>query len=163
MDAFHTLAEVAVAMAGFSSLVIVFRGRSSEWKGQDYVSLAFAMCWSIGSVFFALFPVVSAQFGVELARSSQIGLFSLAAYMLIIGVVLTLARRKIALAGGGVAGLSFVLSAFFGVIVLGALAAAAGLLPGPTHGWFATAITLLMVHATAELGLLVVNVVRPSE
>ena len=163
MDAFHTLAEVAVAIAGFSSLAIVFRGRSSDWKGQDYVSLAFAMCWSIGSVFFALFPIVTAPFGVELARSSQIGLFGIATYMLFIGVVLTLARKKIALAGGGAAGLSYGVSALFGLIVLGALAAGFGLLPGPTHGWFATAITLLMVHATAELGLLVVNVVRHSE
>lgn len=162
MDAFHTLAEVAVAIAGFSSLVIVFRGRVSDWQGQDYVSLGFALCWSIGSVFFALFAVVAHEFGVELGLASRIGLFGIAAYMLLVGMALSYVRRKIALAGGGAAGLSYALTSLFGVIVLGALAAGVGLLPGPSHGWFAAAITLLMAHATAELGLLVINLVRPS-
>ena len=81
----------------------------------------------------------------------------------VVGVILTYVRRRIASSGGGAAGLSVPVSALFGVIVLGALAAGTGLLPGPSHGWFATAITLLMLHATAELGLLVINVVRNED
>ena len=96
MEAFHTLAEVSVAIAGFSSLAIVFRGKSSDWQGQDYVSLAFAMCWSIGGVFFSLFPIVLGEFGISLADSSQIGLFSIATYMLFVGGLLTFVRRKTA-------------------------------------------------------------------
>ena len=163
MDTFHTLAEVAVAVAGFSSLAIVFRGQRSPWKGQDYVSLGFAMCWSIGSVFLALLPVVLGEFGIDLATSARVGLFSTAAYMLLVGVILTIVRRRIESAGGGAAGLSIALSILFGVIVIGALAAGSGLLPGPAHGWFAATIALLMAHATAELGLLVISVVRNSE
>ena len=160
MDAFHTLAEVAVAIAGFSSLAIVLRGQQSTWNGQDYVSLAFAMCWSIGSVFLALFPIILDQFGFDLATASRIGLFSTAAYLLSVGMILTLVRRKIASAGGGTASVSVGLSLLFGLIVLGSLAAGSGLVPGPASGWFAAVIVLLMAHATAELGLLVTQVVR---
>jgi hypothetical protein len=160
MNAFHTLAEVAVAIAGFSSLAIVFRGRAADWKGQEYVSLGFAMCWSIGSVFFSLFPIIVGEFGVDLATSSRVGLFGIAAYMLFVGPALTVVRRRISQTGGGAASLSVGLSSLFGVIVVGAIAAGSGLLPGPSHGWFAAAITLLMAHATGELGLLVINVVR---
>ncbi len=163
MDAFHTLADVAVAIAGFSSLAIVFRGRASDWREQDYLSLAFAMCWSIGSVFFALLPILLAQFEFTLTRSSQFGLFGLAAYMLLVGGTLTYARSKITQSEGSIGRMSIGVTTLFVVIVLGALAAGSGLLPGPTHGWFAVAITLLMVHATAELGLLVINVVRQND
>ena len=163
MDAFHTLAEIAVAIAGFSSLVSVFRGRMSDWQGQEYVSLAFAMCWSIGSAFFSLFPVVAIEFGFDLAASSRAGLFSLAAYMLVVGTMLTLIRRRVALQGGGRADFNVALTLLFALIVLGALLAAFGWIPGPMHAWFILAITLLMAHATAELGLLVIGVVRKPD
>ena len=163
MEAFHTLAEGSVAIAGFSSLAIVLRGQNSDWQGQDYVSLAFAMCWSIGGVFFSLFPIVLGEFGINLADSSRIALFSIAAYMLFVGGFLTYVRRKIEGTGGGTAQLSVSLSLLFGLILIGAVAAGSGLLPGPSHGWLAAAITLLMAHATGELGLLVISVVRSSE
>jgi hypothetical protein len=160
MDSFQTLAEVAVAIAGFSSLAIVFRGQNADWQGQDFISLGFAMCWSIGSVFFALLPIILGEFGVDLVAASRVGLFCIAAYMLLAGAILTIARRRVELAGGGSAGLSVSLSLLFAVILLCALGAGSGLLPGSSNGWFAAVIALLMAHATAELGLLVVSVVR---
>ncbi len=160
MDAFQTLAEVAVAIAGFSSLAIVFRGRSSDWQGQEYISLGFAMCWSIGSVFFALLPVILGEFDVDLLTASRVGLYGIVVYMMLVGAILTIARRRVESAGGGSAGLSIGLTLLFGLIVLGALGAGTGLLPGPANGWYAAVITLLMAHATAELGLLVIRVVR---
>jgi len=160
METFQTLAEVAVAIAGFSSLAIVFRGRSSDWRGQDYIGLAFAMCWSIGSVFLALLPIVLGEFAIGLAVASRVGLLVLAGYMLLVGVFLTYARRRVASAGGGAARLSLGFSVSFVLIVAGAIAAGLGLIPGPSHGWYAAAIVLLMAHATAELGFLVIIVVR---
>ncbi|MEM8768693.1 MAG: hypothetical protein AAGE43_14695 [Pseudomonadota bacterium] len=157
MDVFHTLAEVAVAIAGFSSLAIVFRGQRSGWQSQAYVSLAFALCWSIGSVFLALLPIILGEFGLDLAKAARVGLFVLSAYMLLIGIGLMIVRWRIAAAGGGAMGMNPALTAFFLLIVLGASAAATGLLPGPVHGWLAVSIALLMAHATAELGLLVVG------
>ena len=160
MEAFQTLSEVAVAIAGFSSLAIVFRGKTTDWTGQDYISLAFAMCWSIGSVFFSLFPIVIGEFGVALSDSSRVGLFAIVFYMLAVGALLTYIRRKISLAGGGEARLNIGMSLLFIVIVVGALVAGFGWIPGEPHAWFATTIVLLMAHATAELGLLVISMVR---
>ena len=162
MDAFHTLAEVAVAIAGFSSLAIVFRGEKSGWQSQDYVSLAYALCWSIGSVFLALLPIVLGEFGFDLVTSARIGLYTLSAYMLLVGTALVFVRWRIESAGGGAMGLNAALTVLYLLIVLGALTAAMGMLPGPLHGWLATTIALLMAHATAELGLLVVSTVRHS-
>ena len=163
MDTFQTLAEVAVAVAGFSSLAIVFRGSNSNWSGQDYISLAFALCWSIGSVFLSLLLLVLTDFGIELATAARIGLFSTVVYMLTVGVLLTWSRRRTENAGGGDASLNTGLTLLYGVIVLGALLAGSGVLPGPAHAWLAAAITLLMAHATAELGLLVISVVKQSD
>jgi hypothetical protein len=97
---------------------------------------------------------------VDLIGAFRIGLCGIAAYMLLAGAVLTIARRRVELAGGGAAGLSIGLTLLFAVILLSALGAGLGLLPGVSNGWFAVVITLLMAHATAELGLLVVRVVR---
>ncbi len=160
MDAFHTLAEVAVAIAGFSSLAIVFRGQRVDWDGQEYVSLAFAMCWSIGSVFLALLPVILNNFGFDLMTSSRVGLFLTAGYMLLVGGILTMVRRRIQSQGGGKARLSLGLTSLYGLIMVGALGAGSGLIPGPADGWYAVVIALLMAHATAELGQLVIKVVR---
>ncbi len=163
MEAFQTLAEVAVAVAGFSSLAIVFRGRTTDWTGQDYISLAFAMCWSIGSVFFSLFPIVVVEFGFDLSESSRVGLIAIAFYMLFVAAMLMYARRKIALSGGGEIRVNLGMSVLFMVIFVGALTAGFGWTPGPPHAWFATIIVLLMAHATAELGLLVIGMVRETK
>ena len=58
LDVFHTLAEVSVAITGFSSLIIIFRGSAADWSRQDYVNFAFILCWSIGSVFLSLQPII---------------------------------------------------------------------------------------------------------
>jgi len=58
LDVFHTLAEVSVAITGFSSLIIIFRGSSTDWSRQDYVSFAYVLSWSIGCIFLSLLPII---------------------------------------------------------------------------------------------------------
>ena len=160
MEAFHTLAEISVAIAGFSSLVIVFRGRIADWQGQDFISLAFALSWSIGAVFFSLFPIVVGEFGYRLIEIARVGLFLLAAYMIFAGAFLQYSRRRLQPVEGAASPLSPSLSILYGVIVVGAISAGLGLFPGAVNGWYAAAITLLLAHATGELVLLVINAVR---
>lgn len=165
MDVFHTLAEIAVAITGFSSLIVIFRGGASDWDRQDYVSFAFALSWSIGSIFLSLLPIVLVEFGIKMSAAAQIGLFCVVAYMFVVGITLTYVRTKIDKEGGGsVQGnMSFGLSALWLVIVTAALAAGFGLLPGALHAWYAAAIVLLMVHATAELGIFVAKTIRQPQ
>jgi hypothetical protein len=165
LDVFHTLAEVAVAVTGFSSLIIIFRGSSSDWSRQDYVSFAFILSWSIGSIFLSLQPIVLVEFGMEVTAVAQVGLFSLAAYMIFVGSFLTYVETRIIRESGGriKSRLNLVMSLLFLVIVSGAIVAGRGLLPGPPHAWFAVMIVLLMMHATAELGVFVVRTTRQSK
>lgn len=162
MDVFHTLAEIAVAITGFSSLIIIFRGSASDWGRQDYVSFAFALSWSIGSIFLSLLPVVLVEFGINLSVAARIGLFCVVAYMFMVGAVLTYVRIGISKKGqGSLRGSTSVgMSLLWLAIVTAALAAGFGLLPGALHAWYAATIVLLMVHATAELGVFVVQTIR---
>ena len=164
LDIFHTLAEVAVAVTGFSSLIIIFRGGSFEWSRQDYVSFAFILSWSIGSIFLSLQPIVLVEFGMEVPAVARVGLFSLAAYMILVGSFLTYVESRIIRESAGriKSRLNLGMSLVFLVIVSGAIAAGRGSLPGPQHAWFAVTIVLLMMHATAELGVFVVRTTRRS-
>jgi len=170
LDVFHTLAEVSVAITGFSSLIIIFRGNSADWSRHDYLSFAYVLSWSIGCIFLSLLPIVLVEFGMTLPAIAKVGLFAAIVYMFAVGVILMSARKRIvkvggndgplwqSATGGGRVGLGMSLSFF--VIVAGALAAGLGFLPGPTHAWYAATIVLLMVHATAELGIFVVKTIR---
>jgi hypothetical protein len=170
LDVFHTLAEVSVAITGFSSLIIIFRGSSSDWSRQEYVSFAYVLSWSIGCIFLSLLPIVLVEFDVKLSSVARVGLFTAIAYMFAVGWILTSARNQIAkesegdnalwrsATGGGRVGFGMSLS--FLVIVAGAFAAGLGFLPGPQHAWYAVTIVLLMAHATAELGFFVMQTTR---
>ena len=92
LDVFHTMAEVSVAVTGFSSLIIIFRRRSSDWNRQDFVSFAFVLCWSTGSIFLSLLPILLVEFGFDLAFASRVGLVAAIAYMAIAGGLLTRAQ-----------------------------------------------------------------------
>ena len=68
MEVFHTLAEISVAITGFSSLIIIFRGSDNEWNRQDYLGLGYVLSWSIGCIFLSLLPIVLVEFGLSIAR-----------------------------------------------------------------------------------------------
>ena len=173
MEVFHTLAEISVAITGFSSLIIIFRGSDNEWNRQDYLGLGYVLSWSIGSIFLSLLPIVLVEFGMMLSSASQVGLFSTPIYMFVAGSILGYARGRITsdegtpptriwrlAIGSGRLGTGMSISAL--VIVTGALAAGSGLLPGPQHAWYAVSIVLLMAHAIAEMGVFIVRTTRHS-
>lgn len=109
---------------------------------------------------------------MKLSAIASVGLFGAIAYMFTVGGILMAARNRIvrdggsdgplwrSATGGGRIGLCMSLS--FLVIAASALAAALGFLPGPKHAWYSATITLLMAHATAELGFFVVQTARHS-
>ncbi len=174
MDVFHTLAEMAVALTGFSSLIIIFRDSSTDWSRQDYLSLGYVLSWSIGTIFLSVLPLVLVEFGMPLSAAARIGLFSTPAYMFAVGSILGYTRMRIVREGDGPSrplwrsaigpgriGIGMSLSAC--VIITGALAAGLGFLPGPPQAWFAATIVLLMAHAIAEMGVFVVRTTRQSD
>ena len=162
LDVFHTLAEVAVAITGFSSLIVIFRGSSPDWSRQDYVSFSFVLSWSVGSIFLSLLPIVLTEFQIPIDQASQIGLFSAIIYLLAAAGILTTAQAKVARQMGETVPLRprLIMGASFFLITSLAFAAGIGWLPGPRHAWYAATIVLLMMHATADLGVFVLNTLR---
>lgn len=174
LDVFHTLAEVSVALTGFSSLIIIFRGNSSDWTRRDYLSFGYVLSWSVGSVFLSLLPIVLVEFGLTISAVGRIGLFSTSAYIFIVGGSLGYIRNRTvqegdwqsravwrSATGPGRVGIGMSVSAF--VIIIGAILAGLGVFPGPQQAWYAAAIVLLMAHATAEMGVFVAETTRTDE
>ena len=104
------------------------------------------------------------EFGMQVSRVAQIGLFTQVVYMIVVGIVLTVVDIRIVRGGGHreKVRLNFGMSFLFMVIVLTAILAGLGVLPGAQHAWLATTIVFLMMHATAELGVFVVRTTRQS-
>ena len=164
LDVFHTLAEVSVAVTGFSSLIIIFRRRSSDWNRQDFVSLAFVLCWSTGSIFLSLLPILLVEFGFDLAIASEVGLLAAFAYIAIAGGLLTKVQLSVSRVGGGNVNkrIRVVMTMAFLAIAASAMLGALGLLSGPPHAWYAAVIAMLLVSATANLGVFVVQATRSN-
>lgn len=64
-DALLTVAEFAVAIAGFTSVVVVFGHRGGEWRPVDRFRIANALWQSFGAGFFALLPSALQLLGLE--------------------------------------------------------------------------------------------------
>lgn len=74
METLYTLAEIAVGMAGFSAIVVVFRRRDSGiWRATDADRFNGMIVHSIAAVFFCVLPAVIASFSGDESRIWRIG------------------------------------------------------------------------------------------
>jgi hypothetical protein len=81
-SALLTTAEVAVAFAGFASVVTAFRRREHEgWEAGDVVRFRLMISSSLSLVFFALLPFAIAFFGATERRVWSLASVLLALYM----------------------------------------------------------------------------------
>jgi hypothetical protein len=153
LDIFHTLAEVSVAITGFSSLIVIFRGNLLQWSQQDYIAFAFVLSWSIGGIFLSLLPILLVEFEMDIAEASQIGLFSFVGFFVIVGGVLTRLQNRIENETGESAKskVRFATGIYFFILVVISVSAGFQLLPGPVHAWYALIIVLLMAAAIQNL------------
>ena len=64
-----TIAEISVALAGFSGLAAAFRKRQfSEWTRRERLALWQILNWSVYTLFFALIP--SAVLNLDIAQEA---------------------------------------------------------------------------------------------
>ena len=56
-DALLTLSEFAIALAGFTGVVVVFGNRAGGWHPIDRYRIIIILLCSIGPAFFSLLPV----------------------------------------------------------------------------------------------------------
>jgi hypothetical protein len=98
-SALLTTAEVAVAFAGFASVVTAFRRREPDgWAPQDVIRFQLMIASSLSTAFFALLPIAVGFFGV-----GERGVWGFASGLLCAYLVLTLVavgRRALVLTRG---------------------------------------------------------------
>jgi hypothetical protein len=162
LDIFHTLAEVSVAITGFSSLIIIFRGSSVAWSTHDFIHFGFVLAWSIGCIFLALLPVLLAEFGFTVVQAARAGLIAIIVYVSIVGGLLTRAQTVASRRESRVLPLKprLTMTLLVMAMMVTALLSSFDLLGGPVHAWYAFCIILLLVIATADLGIFVVESTR---
>lgn len=95
-DALLTLAEVAVALAGFSSVVVLFRrgGVQSEWRPEDRFRFRVMLEASLLAAFFALLPLAISGLGVRGPLLWRVSSGLLAASLLVGLTQMMLARTE---------------------------------------------------------------------
>ena len=66
LDSLLTLAEIAVAFAGFSSVVVLFSRRDEDgWRGFDQTRFRVMLLASLFAAFFAVLPLPLKELGVS--------------------------------------------------------------------------------------------------
>jgi len=79
--AFQSLAEFAIALAGFTSVVVVFSRRDGEFHPADRFRIRIALVASLGAAFLALVPV-----GLELTDLSPSAVWRASSLVLVAAV-----------------------------------------------------------------------------
>jgi hypothetical protein len=98
-SALLTTAEVAVAFAGFASVVTAFQRREQpDWAAQDVLRFQLMIASSLSVVLFALLPFAMVFFGANEPRALSLSSSLLALYLAVSAAVTT--RRAYLLARG---------------------------------------------------------------
>ncbi len=78
LDTYETIAEIAIALTGFSGVVVALQSRGlGGMSSRARFFLTALLYWSLGTVFLAFTPRLLASFGPEVAWRVSHGLFAL--------------------------------------------------------------------------------------
>jgi len=93
-DFFPTLGEIAVTLAGFASIVVVFNRRESgTWERADVSRLRGMLASSLYAAFFAVLPVGLHRAGVSEAAAWSVSSFALSCFLML-GVVFIFRQNR---------------------------------------------------------------------
>lgn len=94
MDAFETLAEVAIGLAGFGTLANVLARDPARWSSADFFrSVAFFMS-SLGALFLALLPIGLGTTSLAEAAIWRVTSGLLLVYTVVFSIALVRLRRR---------------------------------------------------------------------
>jgi hypothetical protein len=155
-------AEVAIALAGFASLVTVIDRGGGDPMALDANRLRNLIDVSLLVVVFSLFPMVPFEFGIAEASAWRI---SSAAFLTVTGVYLVVAarrqsflrRRKIAIRRPWARALWVLAGAMLATLALGA----AGVGGDKGAAWYVTALFLTLVAAALIFILVIASALQP--
>lgn len=112
METLYTLAEIAIGMAGFSAIVVVFKRRDTgSWLAEDADRFNGMILHSIAAVFFCMLPAVIAAFSALDTTIWRIGSAALGLQVLIhtLGILTLSSTGTVALFLTGIFGGAVVL------------------------------------------------------
>lgn len=159
MESFSTLTEFAIAMAGFSGIVIALRARDGGVEPLVWFRNLCLLTWALGAAFGSLGPALLENVGLATAAIWTGSSYLLALISALLMSVPLLARRRLDDADRAR------LARYVWVLALGGNGLAAAMLlanavgtfgparPGPVHGaivWLLAFATLLFVRMLAQ-------------
>ncbi len=143
-DFFLTLGEIAVTLAGFASVVVVFNRRESgTWERADISRLTGMLASSLMAAFFSMLPVGLQGAGLSEPAAWSVSSFALGCWMTV-GVIVVYRRNRSLPSASYSRALSFFMRASMAVAALLLLlnAFALGLSGGPAVYIFAVVLLL---------------------
>ncbi|WP_405232892.1 hypothetical protein [Lentisalinibacter salinarum] len=159
-----SLAEIAVALAGFSGLIVAIRATATDgWHPRDIWSLSWMMGASVGVLFLALLPLWLGGFDLPAAAAYHVSAIVACVYCTALLVLMTAIGRALTRRGYP-RRIPFFPTAMVTLLVT-ALAAvgavAAGAVPtGWTHGTYTGGLIALLLVASLALAVFLVLLAR---
>jgi len=159
------IAQIAVALAGFSGLIAAIRTAAPEgWHPRDVWSLSWMLGASIGALLFALLPAWLALFELDDARVFRIA--SAFACVFIAGFVGVMARSGHRLTRGGypprVKGFPALLVLVLSIAALATGAAAMGVWPDALAAVYVGGLLALLFASALVLAIFLVLLARTA-
>ena len=145
--AFQTLAEFGIALAGFTSIVVVFRRGGEQLHPADHFRVFSALMPSLVGAFLALVPVGLDQLGLPPATMWRVASIVLAgaAFSLVATITIQLRRLPPEASALLFRPLGIFLRILVGFSAVGGLANATGALAPPQGGLYFFAVLLLLI------------------
>jgi hypothetical protein len=159
-----SLAEIAVALAGFSGLIVAIRATATDgWHPRDVWSLSWMMGASVGALFLALFPLWLTGFGLAELIAYRVSGAVASVYCGVFLVLMTSIGRMLARRGypRRIPFFPTAMVSLLGVALAAVVAVAAGLTP-PTrmHGFYTGGLVALLLVASLALAVFLVLLAR---
>jgi hypothetical protein len=154
------ISQIAVALAGFSGLVVATRGASpTGWHPRDIWSLSWMFGTSIGALFLALLPILLFFFRLREEAIWTLANLVMAAFMVVFALAMASSSRRLSRAGHRPRVRYFSTAATLLLFICGGLAGlgALGIFSQVRVGFFILGlIACLLVSALALIVFLVI-------
>jgi hypothetical protein len=159
-----SLAEIAVALAGFSGLIVAIRATGpSGWHPRDIWSLSWMMGASVGTMFLALLPLWLAGLDFAPADAYRASAVVASVYCSVFLVLMTLIGRVLSLRGyrRRIPFFPTAMVTLLGLALAAAGTTAAGLVPASRlHGVYTGGLIALLLISSLALALFLTLLAR---
>ncbi len=159
---YQTLAEFAIALAGFVGLVVAFRRREGRFHPADDFRIFIALVPSLAGAFLALLPVGLDLLALAPATTLISSSVSYAVVVMLVLIAVVTRNRRLPPDAKAVLSrpLTMFFYALFGLAILGNLANATSLFGEPRSGVYFLGIMAILINSATVFARIVF--IRPA-